>query len=1077
MPPLNRALTRATEAEIEALDKFSPTQPTQGTFDQRRMGSNPSGNEDDDAADILCILHPCSPAAFEIVRSTAEKSPQHVLQDVYAHYNDGLSQAELEEEETFILNGEVRPPQALDLALRFSSRRLNPALGFVFGRSPTICDIAIGTDTIKRVSNVHFRIYVNQSGVCMLEDLSTNGTLVDKVLLRGKHDPRLGTRMLNAGSIIEILSPKEDELIKFILRIPSRDTHMEEFNARFVSYMQEVARAEREQGGPRAQKGGTKAAYPRLAATGDLPMVRPPLVQTSWGMHWNGGERYNVVGLLGKGAFATVYRLATKDNGLLYAAKELEKRRYMKNGVLDRKLNNELQIMRTIDHPHVVRYVDYQDIAKHLYIIMEYVPCGDLQQWLKANNELPEELANVVAQQVLDALAYLHKKQVVHRDIKPDNILIANDSHHGFSVKLTDFGLSKVVKDNDTFLKTFCGTLLYCAPEVFPHYDNYLAAHGKGLNKRKTRKASTPQRPNYHSYSQSVDIWSLGGVLWYAMCLKPPFEGVADATGKGMFDKIMTTPVKPDQLRYEGVSEVAIDLLQRMLDVDPARRPTPERCLLHPWFENRTQRGDSQDLEEELGLGTIHEEEDGIEEEGAPDLSQLSLQNGGKSRGPAVEVPSFSSSDLEYLDPRQSKRFKVDPRMKLLPATQPVTRPDGSPTERVIRAQSQPQRALFGEMQPDMSLLKSSGVFGTRGYDFMPIFDAPSAESSAYATSETARDQLFTSDASNSYQGELNDDTRQEERLQNVFAHVSSNLGGVEPDMRDLNMDSPADFADSPSGDVDEPQTPRTPENAPQASLGQDGTADETPKPAQATPKERPYSRQISLPVTASFFYNPNDPSTHNPEYASSITGYDFTSNNVMPAESFHSLPPTLYGSPTSSVVSEIAAPPQPMEVSEFARPAPHLGRLTSTAASFADISLSLSTRVTSWGRATGNTLVHPDPKDVRIPKIAFVLYFHANGIEKAEQRGEEWTKISGLHCLMSTESSSGIRVNGVKLMARNKDGRRLYGRVYKGDIVTICGGPQKLEFECDFYHGEGKERRPEGAAKFHINKEEDLEQ
>jgi len=1068
---------------MAGMPRCTPTQPTQRSYD--------SGSGDAALADVLCILHPCSPAAFSIVEATASTAPHHVLQDVTAsHYNDGFSQAELEEQETFLVNGEDRP-ESLDLALRFSSPKINPAMGFIFGRNSQCCDITIGTDTVKRVSNIHFRIFVNQSGVCMLEDLSTNGTVVDKVILKGKGSLVPATRMLNAGSIIELLSPKADEVVKFILRIPSRENHMEEFADRFTVYMQEIALAEAYQGKRELHRPAVKAAYPRLAATGNLPMVRPPLVQNTWGMHWNGGDMYNVVGHLGKGAFATVYRLATKADGQLYAAKELEKRRFMKNGILDRKLDNELQIMRDIDHPHVVQYVDYQDIANHLYIIMEYVPCGDLQQWLIARGPLSEMLANTVAEQIFDALAYLHRKMITHRDIKPDNILISNDNIDNFSIKLSDFGLSKVVKDNDTFLKTFCGTLLYCAPEVFPHYDTFLAANGKGANKRKLRKG-TPPRQRYHMYSQSVDIWSLGGVLWYAMCLKPPFEGVADATGKGMFERIMTTQLDPTPLLKHGISHAAIDLLGQMLRTDPAERPTPEKCLMHHWFDRHTE--DECSLSSSPGLGTIDEEDDeyfdnededeNSDEDGqknesdegaAPDFSQLSLHDGRKQFEERRAEASNGSSDLELADPRQSKRFKLDPVTYGHAASKPSgplphpLRPNVAATDPGIYAlatQAQPTRPLYGEVQP--SYLKSSGVFGMRGTERFPQPEVYSTSSSAYASSKQAREQLFYGGG---YGGDTEESVPDAAEEQNDAYHISSYLLGADTHLRDLNMGSPVESADSPNAELNEPQTPRTPENAPQASFGQAST-EETPKPAEATPTEPKYSRQISLPISASFFYNPNDPSTHNPEYASCISGYDFTSRAAMPGESFHSLPPTEHNiSPSSSTASEIAAPPQALEP-EFARPAPRLGRLTTSTRSFANIVLNLSTRVASWGRTPGNTFVYPLRNDTRVPKVAIVLYFHANGIEDVEKSGEDWTKLPGLHCLISTESSLGIRVNGVKLTAKDKEGRRLYGRVHTGDVLTICSGANTLEFECAFNHGEGKEKRKDGE-KFHINREE----
>lgn len=113
---------------------------------------------------------------------------------------------------------------------------------------------------------------------------------------------------------------------------------------------------------------------------------------------------------------------------------------------------------------------------------MEFVPCGDLSQYVDSDTAMPEYMCRIVAHQILSALEYLHRSNVTHRDIKPDNILVA--SNDPFRVKLSDFGLSKVIKDDDTFMKTFCGTLLYCAPEIYPGYANFKA----GLPQRRRRR-------------------------------------------------------------------------------------------------------------------------------------------------------------------------------------------------------------------------------------------------------------------------------------------------------------------------------------------------------------------------------------------------------------------------------------------------------------------------------------------------------------------------------------------------------------------------------------------------------------
>lgn len=101
---------------------------------------------------------------------------------------------------------------------------------------------------------------------------------------------------------------------------------------------------------------------------------------------------------------------------------------------------------------------------------MEYIGGGELSSYLSLSGSLPEVQVQTISRQLLHALHYLHARKITHRDIKPDNILIS--SFDPFIIKLSDFGLSKVSQE-ETFLKTFCGTLLYCAPEVYPEYDSY----------------------------------------------------------------------------------------------------------------------------------------------------------------------------------------------------------------------------------------------------------------------------------------------------------------------------------------------------------------------------------------------------------------------------------------------------------------------------------------------------------------------------------------------------------------------------------------------------------------------------
>ncbi|KAK3113309.1 Protein kinase protein rad53 [Teratosphaeriaceae sp. CCFEE 6253] len=1055
-----------------------PTQCTQGAMDPRRTGRNNS-------------------AAFKIVATTAERSPHNVLQnDGFADYDDGLTQSVLEEQETFILDGGTASPPAMDLALRLTTEVINPTLGFVFGRNHKMCDIVLAADTYKRVSNMHFSIFTNTSGVLMLQDMSTNGTMVDDVVLKGKNEEGPQTRMLVPGSIIQVLSPKPEEIVKFVVRIPPREGFEQQYEAKFERYMRRATLAQA------VQAKQDNLLVKRLglgeANTHSASSYKAPVIHSQYGMHWTGGERYNVVGMIGKGAFATVYQLATKLDGKLFAAKELEKRKFMKNGVLDQKLDNEMQIMKAISHPNIVQYVDYQDHASHLYIVMEFVPCGDLQQYLKQKGALGEPLGEKVAWQVLRALDYLHGKKITHRDIKPDNILIANMHPAMFTVKLSDFGLSKVVPDNDTFLKTFCGTLLYCAPEVFPHYDAHAAARGQ---KRTRRGQAQPPNKFFHSYSQSVDVWSFGAVLWYSLCLKPPFEGVADKDGRGMFDKIMMTPLDYTDLLQQSISYPAIELLLNMLNTDPASRPLPAECLRHEWLAEIVDAVTQPGQERAAGIFPIEEDEEFVfqfsqqpkplelwkgnirlprpvthqthlpEAAAQTHLAQLSLGEQGvgtRSQDSDYDEASIHSGSMDFFDPRQSKRFKSE---AFAFREQAADLPDSSPEllHESIRIFHQPEtattpqkemagpRKLFGEIS--QSAFDSPETLGARATN------VNDSHASSYNRSRESSGSALQA---------------QQIAMREAAAIASPSLLGAESLMRDVHMDSPHGSADSPVAELNEPTTPKTPAtgNGSQAGQSRDASRlaeDVTPKQAQ----QSRFNRQITcIDIPAPFWYDPLDESTHNLDYASKQSGHDYNANPSFIGNGV-SLPATMSGSSTERDADdrggdtdvEVDAGTLPVTTDAgFVKPPPRVGRLVTTPDSFAQITLNLTDRQSSWGRAPTNTHVYPDKLDTRIAKRAVVIYFHAPGMFDLPDGGD-WTKLPGLHCGIYTESTAGVWVNGVALRKGEAQKAVHFGRLFTGDEVTVCkpgaDGKAGLKFRCELFHGEAKGTRAEGVPRF----------
>jgi hypothetical protein len=195
---------------------------TQLVIDPRRLGHGNSGLNEEDLADICCILHPASPPAYRAAALIHDANPQHTISfdsDVKIREKENALHVE-----TFDLAEQGL--KSCDIALRLSAKLKDPMGGFHFGRNATRCDFVIGNnDQSKRISNIHFRIYINAYGIIMLEDQSTNGTAVDGALLRGKEKENGSDyrHTLEQGSIIHLTMTPPEEDYRFIVRIPQRD--------------------------------------------------------------------------------------------------------------------------------------------------------------------------------------------------------------------------------------------------------------------------------------------------------------------------------------------------------------------------------------------------------------------------------------------------------------------------------------------------------------------------------------------------------------------------------------------------------------------------------------------------------------------------------------------------------------------------------------------------------------------------------------------------------------------------------------------------------------------------------------
>ena len=255
--------------------------------------------------------------------------------------------------------------------------------------------------------------------------------------------------------------------------------------------------------------------------------------------------------LLGRGSFGEVYLVQKISNKKNYAMKILRKERIMGQN-LSKYAIAERNVLSLSNHPFIVKLnFAFQTLTK-LFLILEYCPGGDLSRHLSYEKKFDEKRAKFYLCEILLALEDLHKRNIIFRDLKPENVVLDEEGH----CKLTDFGLSKEGIDNDQYTKSFCGSIAYLAPEVLKKQ-----GHGKAVD------------------------WYLLGVLLYEM-----LTGVTpyyDKNKNNLFYNIEQGKL----IIPNFVSENAKSLLRGLLQRDPKRRlgggnRDSEEIKEHKFFED-----------------------------------------------------------------------------------------------------------------------------------------------------------------------------------------------------------------------------------------------------------------------------------------------------------------------------------------------------------------------------------------------------------------------------------------------------------------------------------------------------------
>ena len=254
---------------------------------------------------------------------------------------------------------------------------------------------------------------------------------------------------------------------------------------------------------------------------------------------------YKIGRILGKGAFGKVNIALHLASGRLVAIKSFNKKKLLTRRA-KRKIKTEIEVLSKLRNPFCTQIYDYFETDTHILIVMEYI-CGDLLGFMRKRSKITESTAKIIFKQIIKGLQYIHKKKIVHRDIKLDNVLIDLTN----TVKICDFGVSRILQPGDIMYEN-CGTPAYIAPEIF-------------------------KNEGYEGYS--CDIWSAGVTLYYMLAGVQPFKG-------GKIEELKEIILKGEYEQIKDISKEANDLINKMLKLNPKDRITIEEILKHPWLKN-----------------------------------------------------------------------------------------------------------------------------------------------------------------------------------------------------------------------------------------------------------------------------------------------------------------------------------------------------------------------------------------------------------------------------------------------------------------------------------------------------------
>jgi len=281
----------------------------------------------------------------------------------------------------------------------------------------------------------------------------------------------------------------------------------------------------------------------------------------------NPADSYEKISFLGEGGFSQVFKVRHKITSD-YRAMKVIKRQSLNSCMNETSIFDEINILKTLDHPNIIKIYEFFQDLRNFYLITEYCEHGDLADNLvddnnKLNVFLTESVVCDIMKQLLSAIIYLHSQNVIHGDLKLENILVSNKSnsskdlnyHRNMEIKLIDFGCSRFFKKDNALTDQINGTINYIAPE---------ALQGN-LDKKN-------------------DIWSCGIIMYILLSGEFPFIGKSDTETIDLIEK-GDYCFKPNS--FNKISNDAKDLIKLLMTFDYKTRIDAKTALKHKWFKNK----------------------------------------------------------------------------------------------------------------------------------------------------------------------------------------------------------------------------------------------------------------------------------------------------------------------------------------------------------------------------------------------------------------------------------------------------------------------------------------------------------